>query len=985
VAGFLYRIGRAAAAHRLVSIGVWLVLAATAVVSVRALGAETNNTLTLPGTDSQAAFDLLAAKFPPQQNGANPFVFQVERGTLDDPTYKPAMEATYRAFKASRYVYSVQNPVGKNAGTAGIISDDGRIGLMPVVLNVGGGFITTELAQKILDVTRPARAAGIDVAVGGTVGSVLSAPDTKESQLLGNVSAMVILALVFGSLVAMGLPIVNAAIGLAITTSVIGLLGHVWSVPSVASTLAVMIGLGVGIDYALFLMTKHLEQLGEGVELRESIARAVSSSGSAVVFAGGTVVIALLSLVVAGIPLVSTLGFASAIAVFMAVVTSITLLPAILSLVGHGVQKVRVPAFLQMRPRQQGQRRWDAWARWVAGHPWIAVGIALVILVPLIVPLFSLELGQPDVGVTSTSTTERQAYDMTTEGFGVGYNGPLLLGMSLDPVAEPSDAYTNKFDRATRLQKDLKREKKQLNAEKRQLERQQAQLEAQEQELRQEAAALQEQSARLEREGAALETRAEALARQIVPVAIRLRVLEARERVLKDRIRQATDPVTINRLQRRLARLQARKPVLQDRLNALRAQAETIAAQARRLEAQKADLERQAAALDSQKAQLEREGADLQAQGDELKVQADKAKRQKQTALKLKRQLTRMLTAAGGNPLGTDPRLVGIQDAVGAMSGVVAVSPPQVNDSGSAAIMNAIPKNAPSSDATANVVEVMRDDTLPPVTGDNGVTAHVGGTTATYVDLASKISSKLPLVVLTVLALSFVFLTVAFRSLLVPLQAGITNLLTVAAALGVLTAVFQWGWGLSAIGLEAPGDTVPIASYVPLMMFAVLFGLSMDYEVFLVSRIQHHHTLGEEPRAAVTSGLGAAAHVVTAAALIMFLVFASFIITSDPTIKQFGVGLATAVLLAGIMVVLLVPAMLTLFGRRLFALPRPLDRVVPHIDVEGTGATPIRIPDSSPVEPERSPAPAEVGHSLSGPESEGSTGSRTSSSDPDTK
>ena len=234
MAGFLYRIGRAGAAHRLVAIGVWLVLAAIAVVSVGALGAETNNTLTLPGTDSQAAFDLLEAKFPPQQNGANPFVFEVDHGTLNDATYKPALDATYRAFKASRYVYSVQNPVGKNAETAGIISDDGRIGLMPVVLNVGGGFITTELAERILDVTRPARAAGIHVAVGGTVGSVLSAPDTKTSQLLGNLSAAVILALVFGSLVAMGLPIVNAAIGLAITTSVIGLLGHVWSVPTVA-------------------------------------------------------------------------------------------------------------------------------------------------------------------------------------------------------------------------------------------------------------------------------------------------------------------------------------------------------------------------------------------------------------------------------------------------------------------------------------------------------------------------------------------------------------------------------------------------------------------------------------------------------------------------------------------------------------------------------------------------------------------------------
>ncbi|MGZ8629516.1 MAG: MMPL family transporter, partial [Actinomycetota bacterium] len=222
-------------------------------------------------------------------------------------------------------------------------------------------------------------------------------------------SAMVILALVFGSLVAMGLPIVSAAIGLAISTSVIGLMGHLSSVPTVAPTLATMIGLGVGIDYALFLMTKHKEQLDDGVEVRESIAGAVASSGSAIVFAGGTVVVALLSLSVAGIPLVTMLGLASAIAVFIAVLTSITLLPAILSLVGHGVERVRIPRFLRMEPRPAGHRRWDAWARWVTRHPWIAVVTSLAILVPLIVPLFSLELGQPDVGVTPTSTTQRQA------------------------------------------------------------------------------------------------------------------------------------------------------------------------------------------------------------------------------------------------------------------------------------------------------------------------------------------------------------------------------------------------------------------------------------------------------------------------------------------------------------------------------------------------------------------------------------------------
>jgi uncharacterized membrane protein YdfJ with MMPL/SSD domain len=965
VARWLFGIGGFAAERRLIVLLVWLGLCALAVASVRVLGAETNNTLTLPGTDSDAAYDLLAAEFPPQQNGANPVVFQVDHGKLADPDFRPAMDATYRTFEASPQVYSVSNPVGKNAAAAGIISDDGRTGIMPVLLNVGGGFITEELASKLLEATEPARRAGIRVAVGGQMGSVLSAPDTQESELLGNISAMVILALVFGSLVAMGLPIANAAIGLAISTSLIGLFGHIWSMPSVASTLAVMIGLGVGIDYALFLMTKHLEQLGEGMELRESIARSVASSGSAIVFAGGTVVIALASLVVAGIPLVTMLGFASAIAVFMAVLTSITLLPAILSLVGHGVERVRIPRFLRMRPRPQGGRRWDAWARWVTTHPWIAIAIAAVILVPLTVPLFSLELGQPDVGVTPTSTTQRQAYDMLTEGFGVGYNGPLLIAMSLEPVAEPSARYTKEYDEATRLQKQLEREQRQLEAQQADLQRQQRALEKQQRELVRQAAALERQRAeldrradearaeksRLEREAVALGAEARRLARAILPVVARLGLIEARERRVERLIDQATDPNTLRRLQRRLARLQEREDTTRAKLDALRDRARAIGRQARALvrqaerlereaaslEAQEAELRAQAADLRSDKRTLEREGEALQAQAAELQRRADAAKRQKQHALTLQDQLTTMLTQAGGDPRGTDPRIVRIQDAVGENTKVVPVSPPQINDDGNAAIMSAIPKDAPSSDATAHLVTVLRDGTLPPVTGDNGVEAHVGGTTATYVDLASKISEKMPLVVLTVLALSFVLLMVAFRSVLVPLQAGLTNLLSVAAALGVLTAVFQWGWGLSAIGLQAPNDTVPIASYVPLMMFAVLFGLSMDYEVFLVSRIQQRHADGLSPREAVTSGLGAAARVVTAAALIMFLVFASFIINGDPTIKQFGVGLATAVLLAGTMVVLLAPALLSLFGAALFGLPRILDRVLPHLDVEGAG------------------------------------------------
>ena len=303
VGRFLYRVGRFGAEHRLLVAFIWLAAVAATVGAVRVLGAKTNNELTLPGTDSQAAFDILAERFPPQQNGTSPFVFAVDDGKLTDQPYKEAIGRTFHKMQRAEHVYSVLNPVSKDGRTAGILSDDGSIGFMPVLLDVDSGFITEELAHKVLDATAPARAAGIDVAVGGPIGSELSQPDTSTSERLGNLAAMVILALVFGSLVAMGLPILNAAIGLAIATSVIGLLGHLISVPTVAPTLATMIGLGVGIDYALFLVTKHKEELASGVQTRESIARAVSSSGSAV-FAGSTVMIALVSLAVAGIPLV---------------------------------------------------------------------------------------------------------------------------------------------------------------------------------------------------------------------------------------------------------------------------------------------------------------------------------------------------------------------------------------------------------------------------------------------------------------------------------------------------------------------------------------------------------------------------------------------------------------------------------------------------------------------------------------------------------
>jgi uncharacterized membrane protein YdfJ with MMPL/SSD domain len=963
MARLLHRIGAFGANHRLAVTLVWLLAVVLAVGAVTVFGAKTNNELTLPGTDSQAAFDILADRFPPQQNGTSPFVFATDDGTLLDERAKAAIDATYKRMESAEHVHSVTNPLSKDGRAAGLLSDEETIAFMPVLLDIDSGFITVSLAEKVLEATEPARDAGLQVAVGGPIGSELSEPDTSVSERVGNIAAMVILAIVFGSLIAMGLPIITAAVGLAVATSLIGLLGHLIAVPTVAPTLAVMIGLGVGIDYALFLVTKHKEQLADGEEMRASIADAVASSGSAIVFAGSTVVIALVSLSVAGIPLVTTLGVASAIAVLAAVVTSITLMPAILSWVGNGVNRLRLPRFMQLKKRPAGATRWDAWARGVARHPWWAIALAALILAPLIVPLFDLQLGQEDVGVTPTSTTERQAYDLMTEGFGVGYNGPLLIAMTLDPPARASEGYTRKYDEATALQQELEREQRRLDRKQEQLEARQDELEAEQASLERQGAALERRTANLERRAADLEreqaallsqearlrAQAERLADRAEPIVAHLAFILAREALVRELIEQTTDPDKLERLRRRLARLEEKEARTRARLQPLVDEGRTLLTEAERLRAEGEALERQADALRATSAELEREGADLQrqadalerqgdalqAQADDLEAQAAEAKDQKRRALKLQRELTDILTTAGGDDRGTDHRIVGVQDALLDTPGVVGLFPPQINDAGDAVVLSAVPERAPSAPATVELVERLRDPVLPDATEGEGVVTHVGGSTASNVDLATKISQRLPIVIATVVILSFLLLMVAFHSLTVPLQAAVTNLLSVAAALGVLTAVFQWGWGLSLIGLDAPRGTVPIASYVPLMMFAVLFGLSMDYEVFLVSRIAQQHGSGKSAREAVPAGLGASARVISAAALIMICVFAAFILTGDPTVKQFGVGLSVAVALAGTMVVLLAPALLVLFGESVFRLPGRLDRLVPRIDIEG--------------------------------------------------
>jgi uncharacterized membrane protein YdfJ with MMPL/SSD domain len=988
MAQFLHRLGMHAARRRWVFLAAWLLVVVVVVALVREFGANTSNNLELPGTDSQAASDLLADQFPPQQNGQNPIVFRTETGKVTAPANKSAIEAAHQTIVDIRYVHSARSPFSQKGASQ--VSDDKRTAFIPVLLEISNERLTEEKAQRILDAGDPAVEAGMKVAAAGQIGSELSEPATESSEVVGLATAMVILAFTFGTLAAMGLPIISAVIGLLIGLSIVGLLGHLTEVPTVAPTLATMIGLGVGIDYALFLVNRYRAHRAEGMETTDAIAITVATSGSAVVFAGSTVVLALVTLLVAGIPLVTSLGYASAVAVVTAVLAAITLLPAIFALLGRRIDSLSLPAFMRPEPKPQGQGVWASWARFVTGHPWRSVALALVILVPLIIPFLSLDLGQEDIGATPKDTTERQAYDLLASGFGVGYNGPLLVAVDLGSPAKPSNKFKKQKRQAEKLQSELEQEQQQGQAEAARLQSQGDALQAQQGELEGEQAALEGEAAGLEAERAQLESeraaldrqrtlrtqfdalvaQAEGLARETAELdaeaaAIRreLSAVHAAERRIEAELAGDLTPGRRERLESRLAALQAREAELVNRLEHVTQQQQRVQAQADSVRRQAADLRAQAealggaavalggevasvaleaASLAQQKDALEQSAADaqiqaanLQAQKAQLEAEQQVAQIQEKQAKDLKRQLTNELTNAGGDERGTDPRLVKLQRGLRETTGVDLASPPQINKSGEAAIFTVIPTTAPAATETADLVETFRDYVIPQRLAGTDSNAHVGGQTASYVDLASGISSKLGLVIAAVIALGFTVLMTAFRSLLVPAQAAVANVLSVCAAFGVVTACFQYGWGLDLVGLDTASGTDPIASFVPLIMFAVLFGLSMDYQVFLMSQIEHARARIDDESKAVAIGLETGAKPIVAAALIMMSVFASFILNGDPTVKQFGVGLSVGVALAAMTVLLLAPALLVLAGRGSWWLPTWAEQHLPQIDIEG--------------------------------------------------
>jgi uncharacterized membrane protein YdfJ with MMPL/SSD domain len=732
-------------------------------------------------------------------------------------------------------------------------------------------------------------------------------------------------------------------------------------VPTIAPTLGTMIGLGVGIDYALFLVSRYRAEREEGKETDEAIATAVSTSGTAIVFAGGTVVIALVSLLVAGIPLVTSLGYASAFAVITAVLASITLLPAVLSAAGRHIDSVRVPAFMRPKKKPPDQGFWGTWGRWVTTHPWTAVGITVLILGVLVIPFFSLELGQADTGATPKSTTERQAYDYLASGFGPGYTSPLLVAVKLPSPAKPSGTFNKQYARAQDLQSQLESEQATGQAQAANLQAQASDLEAEQARLQAEKTSLQNQgkglkgqkatlakSAKKLKQQSKLIAQAQALTDQGRELAAEAASLSAQAKEIVAELKQNPTPQLVQELKevnQQLKGVKAQGNDLKAELAELRARASRAGGQAFALASSAANTARQAVTLVQEKNQLTLEAADAQVTAAELQTQQvqlealqQQAKTQQQQAKKLQSTLTADLTAAGGDKRGTDQRLVNLQNALKGTIGVQVVSPPAINKSGQAAILNVISKTDPADEETADLVTTIRDYVIPQSTQGTGLEVHVGGSTASYVDLAAGISSKLFLVIFTVIALGFAVLLMAFRSMAIPAQAAFANVFSVCAAFGVVTACFQWGWGLGLVGIDTTSDGVPIASYVPLIMFAVLFGLSMDYQVFLASQIEHARAnYPRNHQKAIAVGLAGGARVISAAALIMISVFASFILNGDPTVKQFGVGLSVGVALAGLTVMMFAPAVLVLVGKRgTWWTPKWAQRVVPHIDIEGS-------------------------------------------------
>ncbi|MFI9762379.1 MMPL family transporter [Streptomyces sp. NPDC051963] len=714
MATFLHRIGRGAFKRRWLTLLLWAVVLGVAGAAAAGSSGSSDSNITLPGIEAQKAYDVLGEKFPAANaDGASArVVVRAPDGEkLAGSGPRAEVSSLLKELKASSpRVASVSDPFA-----AKTISADGTTGYAQVTYKAKAADLTDADHHRVDDALDAARDQGLTVEASGS--ALAPAESGSSSEALGFVLAALILVITFGSFIAAGMPLLTAVAGVGITMGAITALTAALDLSSSTSALAAMLGIAVGIDYALFIVSRYRSERAAGHDAREAAARANGTAGSAVVFAGLTVVIALVGLAVVNLPVLTAMGMAGAGAVIVAVLVAITLVPALLAFAPDralGRSSSRRPARTKNTAVKPPAA--ERWAAFVLRRPWKVLLFSVLGLGVIALPATKLELGLPDDSSKPTATTERRAYDMLTESFGPGFNGPLTLVVSdSDPA------------------------------------------------------------------------------------------------VTKTAVGQLTDRV-----------------------------------------------------------------ADLK--------------------------------------------------------DVAAVTPAMYNPAGDTALVTVVPKSSPASEQTNDLVHTIRDQAQGVRTA-TGAQALVSGTTAMNIDVAAKFSAAMVPYLALIVGLAFLVLILVFRSILVPLKAALGFLLSVLASLGAVVAVFQWGWFKDLFGLQATG---PVMSLMPILLVGIVFGLAMDYQVFLVTRIREAYVHGAEPRAAITEGFRHSGKVVIAAALIMTGVFGGFVGGADAMIKSLGFGLAVAVVFDAFVVrMTIVPAVLALLGQRAWSLPGWLDRRLPHVDIEG--------------------------------------------------
>src|SRR5215211_7274086 len=705
----LARVARFCVDHRrLVLIG-WVVVVIAALAISSAVGTRYATNFSLPGTESHRTTDLLKRDFPAPAGDTDQIVFAAKQGKVTDPAVRARIAPMLAQVERLPHVTGVASPYGPAGARA--ISKDGRIAFATINFDKRANDLPKDNTKKVISVARAAGSSAVQVELGGQAIQQAREPALGFATGIGIMAAIVVLLLTFGSFVAMGMPIMTALIGLGTGVGLIGLASQVIDMPFFSTELAVMIGLGVGIDYALFIVTRYRENAHAGMGVRDATIAAMDTAGRAVLFAGITVIIALLGMFALGVSFLYGVAVSSALGVRLARPSRRVRRRA------EAAEAAGVPAAAAPAAAAAAAARptgWGRWAAWIRRRPWVAVTAGLAIMLALASPALSMDLGNSDAGNDPTSATTRRAYDLLAEGFGKGVNGPLVV------------------------------------------------------------------AAQLKRTG---------------------------------------------------------------------------------------------------------DGASVRQIGATLRSTPD----------------------------------------------VAAVAPPRVAPNGRTVVYMVYPRSAPQDNATTDMVKSLRDTRLPPVERATGATVLVGGANGAQIDVANAISSKLPLFIGVVVVLSMLLLFVVFRSLVIPIQAAVMNLLSIGASLGVVVAIFQWRW----LGDLFDVQKAPIDVWIPVMVFAIVFGLSMDYEVFLVSRIHEAWTRRRDASQAVVDGLASTGRVITAAATIMVCVFLSFVVGDERGVKLFGLSLASAVFLDAFVVrSLLLPAVLELLGRTTWMLPKWLDRRLPHLAIE---------------------------------------------------